>query len=60
MAALFTLDSWSWWQGWKKPGFKERKTAQWVFLVFKKSICPEERDFRVFSVSRILLGASRL
>jgi hypothetical protein len=28
----------------------------WGFLY----ICPEERVFRVFSVSRILLGASRL
>jgi hypothetical protein len=32
----------------------------WVFLVFFKYICPEGRVFRVFSVSRILLGASRL
>ncbi len=30
----------------------------WFFLVFLY-ICPEERVFRVFSVSRILLGASR-
>ncbi len=30
------------------------------FLVFFLYICPEERVFRVFSVSRILLGASRL
>jgi len=31
----------------------------WVFFFFLY-ICPEERVFRVFSVSRILLGASRL
>jgi hypothetical protein len=31
----------------------------WFFLGFLY-ICPEERVFRVFSVSRILLGASRL
>jgi len=53
-------------QGWKKTGFfKIREPAQcvfwffgffWVFLY----ICREERVFRVFSVSRILLGASRL
>jgi hypothetical protein len=30
------------------------------FLGFLKYICPEERVFRVFSFSRILLGASRL
>jgi hypothetical protein len=29
-----------------------------IFYIF--FICPEERVFRVFSVSRILLGASRL
>jgi hypothetical protein len=57
-------------QGWKKPGFFiYKKTAQWVFLgffgflgffVFFLYICQEERVFIVFSVSRILLGASRL
>jgi hypothetical protein len=57
-------------QGWKKPGFKKKTPAQWVFLGFLEffclfsalflNICPEERVFRVFSVSRILLGASRL
>jgi hypothetical protein len=31
----------------------------WFFFVFLY-ICPEERVFMVFSVSRILLGASRL
>jgi hypothetical protein len=55
-------------QGWTKPGFLNIKNpAQWVFgvlgffwvLVFLY-ICPEERVFRVFSVSRILLSASRL
>jgi hypothetical protein len=30
------------------------------FGFFKIYICPEERVFRVFSVSRILLGTSRL
>jgi hypothetical protein len=30
------------------------------FFLFFFNICPEERVFRVFSVSRILLGASRL
>jgi hypothetical protein len=29
----------------------------WFFFLY---ICPEERVFRVFSISRILLGASRL
>jgi hypothetical protein len=47
-----------------------KKTSQWFFwgvfgvfwdfFGFLKYICPEERVFRVFSVSRILLGASRL
>ncbi len=58
----------------KNPGLK-KKTAQWDFFVvgffgffgffcfyfwFFLHICPEEGVFRVFSVSRILLGASRL
>jgi hypothetical protein len=38
--------------------FLFKKPAQWVFWVFLY-ICPEERVFRFFSVSRILLGASR-
>jgi hypothetical protein len=52
-------------QGWKKPRFK-KKPAQWGFFGFfgffgfLKYFCPEERIFRVFSVSRLLLGASRL
>jgi hypothetical protein len=58
----------------KTPGFsKKKKPAQWVFLgflvffgfsgffVFFFIYLPKERGvFRVFSVSRILLGASRL
>jgi hypothetical protein len=55
----------------KNPGLK-KKIAQWVLLGFLGFcgffgffwvflyICPEERVFRVFSVSRILLGAARL
>jgi hypothetical protein len=46
-------------QGWKKPGLKKNSTVVF-FGFFEKYICPEERVFRVFSVSRILLGASRL
>jgi hypothetical protein len=44
----------------------EKNPAQWFFLGFFgffclfSYICPGERVFRVFSVSRILLGASRL
>ncbi len=45
-------------QSWKKPGFFLTQPS-WFFWVFL-CICPEERVFRVFSVSRILLGASRL
>jgi hypothetical protein len=48
-----------------------KKRTQWVFCLFFWFfgvfwdffciyICPEERVFRVFSVSRTLLGASRL
>jgi hypothetical protein len=48
----------------KNPGFK-KTPAQWVFVFLGFFLgllyfCPEERVFRVFSVSRILLGASRL
>ncbi len=32
----------------------------WVFMFFWGVFCPDERVFRVFSVSQILLGASRL
>jgi len=52
------------------PGLKKKKTRPVGFFVFLGfflgfsgfflHICPEERVFRVFSVSRILLGASRL
>jgi hypothetical protein len=46
--------------------FFKKNPAQWVFQVFLfffgffgfLYICPEERVFRVFSVSRILLGTS--
>jgi hypothetical protein len=47
----------------KNPGDLKKKPAQWIFLVFLGFFgffCPDERVFRVFSVSRILLGASRL
>jgi hypothetical protein len=52
-------------QGWKNPGFKKKKPAQWDFwflgvFLFFLYICPQKRVFRVYSVSRILLGASRL
>jgi hypothetical protein len=52
----------------KKTVFLLKNPAQWVFLGFFDFfgvflvflyICPEERVFRVFSVSRILLGAFR-
>ncbi len=56
--------------GLEKPGLLWKKPAQWgffggvfsLFWVFSVFIyiCPKERVFRVFSVSRILLGASRL
>jgi hypothetical protein len=49
-------------QGWKKPVFK-KKPAHWFYLGFFGFflyIFREERVFRVFSVSRILLGESRL
>jgi hypothetical protein len=57
--------------GLEKTRVLKKKPAQWVFLVFvgflfflgfflHTGICPEERVFRGFSVSRILLGASRL
>jgi len=47
--------------GLEKTRFK-KKPLQWVFGFFLY-ICPdctEEKVLRVFSVSRILLGASRL
>jgi hypothetical protein len=62
--------------GLEKTRDLKKKPAQWVIFVFVFGgflgffgvfwvfgflyICPEERVFRVFSVSRILLGASRL
>ncbi len=55
--------------GLEKTRFFLNNPAQWVFLFyflffwvscFFLFICPEERVFRVFSVSRILLGVSRL
>ena len=64
LAALFTPGAFR--QGWKKPGFYKKNQPSgffgffWFFggflgfLVFLKYICPEERVFRVFSVSRIL------
>jgi hypothetical protein len=58
-------------QGWKKPGLKKKKKpAQWVFLGvlgflgffgFFGFFFAQTRGFLgFFSVSRILLGASRL
>ncbi len=46
----------------KNPDFLRKKPSPVVFLffVFFLYIWPEKRVFRVFSVSRILLGASRL
>jgi len=47
----------------KNPVFYIKKTSPmgfFVFFWFFLYICPEERVFMVFSVSRILLGASRL
>jgi hypothetical protein len=41
-------------QGWKRPGFKKKQPSGFLY------ICPEERVFKVSSVSRILLAASRL
>jgi hypothetical protein len=63
MYYIFKFDCY---QGWKKPGFLKKKPAQWVFLGFLGFwgffgvFCPEERVLGFFSVSRILLGASRL
>jgi hypothetical protein len=52
----------------KNPGFFKKPSLVGFFLVwfffgfflFFLYICPEERVFSVFSVTRILLGASRL
>jgi hypothetical protein len=47
-----------------KNPFKKKKTSPvgffWFFWVFWSFFCPEERVLGFFSVSRILLGASRL
>jgi hypothetical protein len=49
------------WQGWKKRGLKKTSPVGFFgFFRFFLYVCPEDRVFRVFSVSRILLGASRL
>jgi hypothetical protein len=42
-------------QGWKKPGFFLTSPVGFFLHIY-----PEERVFRIFLVSRILLGASRL
>jgi hypothetical protein len=51
-------------QGWKKPSFFLKNPAQWVFLGFFLGFLgffAQTRGFLgLFSVSRILLGASRL
>ena len=50
-------------QGWKKPGLKKKKTAQWVFLGifgFFYIFVQKGEFFGFLSVSRILLGLSRL
>jgi len=55
-------------QGWKKPGFLKKNQPSgffWGFLGFFvlgffRFFCPDERVFRVFFSSRILVGASRL
>jgi hypothetical protein len=50
--------------GLEKIRVKKKKTQLsgffWFFGDFYIYFCPEERVFRVFSVSRILLGASKL
>jgi hypothetical protein len=46
----------------KNPGLfkKSQPSGFFVFFGFFGFFCPDERVFRVFSVSRKLLGASRL
>jgi hypothetical protein len=47
----------------KNPVFFKKNQPSgffWVFGVFLGFFCPDERVFRVFSVSQTLLGASRL
>jgi hypothetical protein len=55
----------SWMQGWKNPGFLKKTQPGGFFFVFFLffwvfKIYLPSRVSRVFSVSRILLGASRL
>jgi hypothetical protein len=47
-------------QGWIKPVFFVIILVFFCFFFVFLYVCTEERVFRVFSVSRILLGASRL
>ncbi len=53
-------------QSWKNPDFFKKTQPSgffgvfWVFLGFFGFFLPRREGFRVFSVSRILLGASRL
>ncbi len=71
---MFVPYSMAWRQGWKKPGFKKKKNQPSGFLLgflffrdflgffwfFGGFICLSRREsFRGFSVSRILIGASR-
>jgi hypothetical protein len=44
----------------KNPGFFLKKPAQWVFLVFFGFFAQTRGFLGFFSVSQILLGASRL
>jgi hypothetical protein len=60
MSASVAAAASSWNQGWKKNRFK-KKTSPVGFLEFFGFFGGFlERVFKVFSVSRILLGASRL
>jgi hypothetical protein len=48
----------AWSQGWKKPGLKKKTSPVgfsgfFCFFFGFLYICSEERDFRVYSVSRI-------
>jgi hypothetical protein len=51
--------------GWKKPGFKKKKTAQWFFWGFMVLfwffyIITQKREFLGFFSFKNTLGASRL